>query len=117
MLVAQSRNSSRRELDYKDVLRALAEKGISIRVASPKLVMEEVRLRRPFCIGCVGEADAVCCWGHVSVCRVLGAGVVQGCDTRGGHVSRCRHLAQVCQAAADRCHQGLNPSAVVVEGQ
>ena len=33
----------RRQLDYKDVLDNLKSKGISIRVASPKLVMEEVR--------------------------------------------------------------------------
>lgn len=34
----------RRNLDYHEVLQNLAEKGISIRVASPKLVMEEVCL-------------------------------------------------------------------------
>eukprot|EP00741_Cyanophora_paradoxa_P014754 tig00020824_g14232.t1 len=48
---AQSRNKSRGrdgeyldslKLDYTDVLEALKEKGIAIRVASPKLVMEEV---------------------------------------------------------------------------
>ena len=33
---------SRRNLDYHEVLQNLAQKGISIRVASPKLVMEEV---------------------------------------------------------------------------
>lgn len=38
---ALSRAKSRRNLDYMDVLRALEDKGISIRVASPKLVMEE----------------------------------------------------------------------------
>ncbi|XP_046548633.1 RNA-splicing ligase RtcB homolog [Haliotis rubra] len=38
---ALSRAKSRRNLDYSDVLAALDEKGISIRVASPKLVMEE----------------------------------------------------------------------------
>eukprot|EP00003_Mantamonas_plastica_P025145 TRINITY_DN4861_c0_g1_i1.p2 TRINITY_DN4861_c0_g1~~TRINITY_DN4861_c0_g1_i1.p2 ORF type:complete len:102 (+),score=35.58 TRINITY_DN4861_c0_g1_i1:345-650(+) len=38
---AQSRNKSRRELNYKDVLQKLADQGISIRLASPKLVMEE----------------------------------------------------------------------------
>ena len=32
----------RRNLDYHEVLQNLAEQGISIRVASPKLVMEEV---------------------------------------------------------------------------
>jgi tRNA-splicing ligase RtcB len=38
---AMSRNKSRRALDYTEVLAQLAEKNISIRVASPKLVMEE----------------------------------------------------------------------------
>lgn len=38
---ASSRAKSRRTLTYEDVLDALAAKGISIRVASPKLVMEE----------------------------------------------------------------------------
>jgi len=38
---ALSRNKSRNSLSYEDVLRGLKEKGISIRVASPKLVMEE----------------------------------------------------------------------------
>jgi tRNA-splicing ligase RtcB len=38
---AQSRNKSRKNLSYKEVLDKLAAKGISIRVASPKLVMEE----------------------------------------------------------------------------
>lgn len=38
---AWSRAKSRRNLDYMTVLRVLEEKGISIRVASPKLVMEE----------------------------------------------------------------------------
>ena len=32
----------RRTLGYEDVLERLEQKGISIRVASPKLVMEEV---------------------------------------------------------------------------
>lgn len=38
---ALSRNASRRKLDHEAVLRNLKEKGISIRVASPKLVTEE----------------------------------------------------------------------------
>lgn len=38
---AQSRNKSRRNLEYQEVLDQLAQKGIAIRVASPKLVMEE----------------------------------------------------------------------------
>lgn len=38
---ALSRAKSRRNLDWNDVLKELEDKGISIRVASPKLVMEE----------------------------------------------------------------------------
>merc|ERR1719486_865892 len=38
---AQSRNKTRRTLAYEDVLSNLDKKGISIRIASPKLVMEE----------------------------------------------------------------------------
>lgn len=38
---ARSRNNSRTKLDYQTVLDGLKTKGISIRVASPKLVMEE----------------------------------------------------------------------------
>lgn len=38
---AQSRNRSRNNLSYEDVLERLESQGISIRVASPKLVMEE----------------------------------------------------------------------------
>ncbi|CAE7518692.1 Rtcb [Symbiodinium microadriaticum] len=38
---AQSRNKSRRVLSYQEVLDKLASQGIAIRVASPKLVMEE----------------------------------------------------------------------------
>lgn len=38
---AQSRNKSRRALAYTEVLDKLAQQGIAIRVASPKLVMEE----------------------------------------------------------------------------
>nr|XP_022300614.1 tRNA-splicing ligase RtcB homolog [Crassostrea virginica] len=41
---ALSRAKSRRNLDYTEVLSALEEKGISIRVASPKLFMKEVAL-------------------------------------------------------------------------
>jgi len=38
---ALSRAKSRRGLDFQEVLDKLAEQGIAIRVASPKLVMEE----------------------------------------------------------------------------
>lgn len=38
---ALSRAKSRRNLEYTDVLEKLAQQNISIRVASPKLVMEE----------------------------------------------------------------------------
>lgn len=43
---ALSRAKSRRNLDFQDVLDKLADQGIAIRVASPKLVMEEVRILR-----------------------------------------------------------------------
>lgn len=38
---ALSRNKSRNNLDYAEVLKRLEDMGISIRVASPKLIMEE----------------------------------------------------------------------------
>lgn len=38
---ALSRNKSRNNLDYSDVLSRLENQGISVRVASPKLIMEE----------------------------------------------------------------------------
>lgn len=38
---ALSRAKSRRNIDYNDVLDKLQKQGIAIRVASPKLVMEE----------------------------------------------------------------------------
>lgn len=38
---ALSRNKARNQLDYGDVLKRLEDLGISIRVASPKLIMEE----------------------------------------------------------------------------
>ena len=38
---AQSRNQTRKHLDYQQVLNDLQQKGIAIRVASPKLVTEE----------------------------------------------------------------------------
>ena len=40
---ALSRSKSRRTLDWNEVLDDLREKGISIRIASPKLVTEEVK--------------------------------------------------------------------------
>lgn len=39
-----SRAKSRRNLAFQDVLDALQNQGIAIRVASPKLVMEEVSI-------------------------------------------------------------------------
>lgn len=38
---ALSRAKSRRKLEYTDVLNSMRDMGIAIRVASPKLVMEE----------------------------------------------------------------------------
>ena len=39
----------RRTLGYEDVLESLSKKGITIRVASPKLVTEEVRRSITLC--------------------------------------------------------------------
>ena len=44
---ALSRAKSRRTLDFATVLKNLEDKGISIRVASPKLITEEVYFREP----------------------------------------------------------------------
>jgi tRNA-splicing ligase RtcB len=38
---ALSRNASRRKLKHEDILQSLKDKGICIRVASPKLITEE----------------------------------------------------------------------------
>ena len=46
---AQSRAASRRQLSYQDVLDNLAKKGISIRVASPKVSRSCVGARSPLC--------------------------------------------------------------------
>lgn len=43
-----SRAKSRRALGFEEVLDKLKQKGISIRVASPKLVMEEVCIKDYF---------------------------------------------------------------------
>ena len=55
---ARSRNDSRRNLDYKDVLANLEKKGISIRVASPKLVSA-----RAFFMGSINKV-------YVSFCNL-----------------------------------------------
>jgi tRNA-splicing ligase RtcB len=47
---ALSRAKSRRNLDWHDVLKDLEDKGISIRIASPKLVMEEVTNNKESCL-------------------------------------------------------------------
>ncbi len=57
---ARSRNNSRNKLDYQEVLDALKTKGIAIRVASPKLVMEEAP-----------ESYKVCCTAYHSDVRLF----------------------------------------------
>ena len=59
---AQSRNKSRRNLSYEEVLGKLAEQGIAIRVASPKLVMEEA----PESYKDVTEVDFFPCYHPIS---------------------------------------------------
>jgi RNA-splicing ligase RtcB len=50
---ARSRNNSRHKLDYQQVLDNLKAKGIAIRVASPKLVMEEAPESYKVCAPCM----------------------------------------------------------------
>ena len=59
---AASRNKSRHTLDYVDVLKSLEEKGIAIRVASPKLVM--VRLSVLSLTSGSLPANLGLIWGH-----------------------------------------------------
>ena len=71
----------RRNLGYEEVLADLAKKGIAIRVASPKLVMEEVCLSGGGCV-CLGV-------GGQYEMDVLGVSVWGGCDG-------CVSLGWVC---------------------
>ena len=68
---ARSRNNSRNKLDYQEVLDALKTKGIAIRVASPKLVMEEAP-----------ESYKVSCCCTACCCMVRSSSGVEG--TLGG---------------------------------
>ena len=67
---ARSRNNSRNKLDYQEVLDALKTKGIAIRVASPKLVMEEAP-----------ESYKVSCCRTACCCMVRGGGSMEGAET------------------------------------
>lgn len=60
---ARSRNNSRNKLDYQEVLDALKTKGIAIRVASPKLVMEEAP--ESYKVSCCSVA--CCCMVRLSL--------------------------------------------------
>lgn len=73
---ALSRAKSRRTLDYQEVLDTMASKGISIRVASPKLVMEEA----PETYKDVNEVVATCDQvGLSSTCvKLRPIGVIKG---------------------------------------
>lgn len=96
---ALSRSSSRRALGYEEVLANLAKKGISIRVASPKLVTEEV----PRSV----LSHAALCHRHLEDVLATGTRIVQRRQSGGRYVSSGRHLQEVHQAAAHRCHQGM----------
>lgn len=66
---ARSRNNSRNKLDYQEVLDALKTKGIAIRVASPKLVMEEAPESYKVSCFCtlVAAAELTVAWGCMFV--------------------------------------------------
>jgi RNA-splicing ligase RtcB len=89
---ALSRSSSRRELGYEEVLANLARKGISIRVASPKLVTEEVPHPVTTSSSCINQVD-VFLFFITSCCA--GARVVQGRQPGGGYVPPGGHLQEV----------------------
>ena len=73
---ARSRNNARRKLDYQEVLDVLKVKGIAIRVASPKLVMEEA----PESYKDVREVVDTCHAAGVSnkVCKLRPVAVIKG---------------------------------------
>ena len=73
---ARSRSNARSKLDYTDVLANLKTKGISIRVASPKLVMEEA----PESYKDVTEVVDTCARAGISntVVKLRPVGVVKG---------------------------------------
>ena len=64
---AKSRAGSRRQMDYTDVLAALEKKGISIRLASPKLVMEESPEGHPMHVCTCAPLTCMACAWHAQV--------------------------------------------------
>lgn len=73
---ALSRAKSRRNFDYLDVLAQMQEKGIAIRVASPKLVMEEAPSSYKNVTDVVDTCDAA---GISKKCfKLLPIGVIKG---------------------------------------
>ncbi|KAF8071042.1 RtcB-like protein [Scenedesmus sp. PABB004] len=100
---SRSRNNSRHKLEYTQVLDALKAKGIAIRVASPKLVMEEApesyKARRAACTRSTAAP---------------------GCPPRGSAPGARRALARAAHrapqdvtAVVDTCHAaGISKKAV-----
>ena len=86
---ARSRNNSRNKLDYQEVLDALKTKGIAIRVASPKLVMEEAP--ESYKVRCQISVQSPClktpsctCMQLMHMLKVANAHIMS-------HVAVCRH--------------------------
>lgn len=106
---AQSRAKSRRSLDYTEVLAKLAKQGIAIRVASPKLVMEEApesyknvtAVRGVFCSL---EWAAYLRSAHVFFFLLL---LKQRCSG-GQHMPCGRHQQGGLPPATHRCNQGID---------
>ena len=90
------------------VLDALKTRGVSIRVASPKLVMEEApesyKVRSTTC--CAYPPPPLAC-GRLQ--RQLTWQCPPGRDGGGGHLPRSRHLQEVHKAAPGGRHQRLMP--------
>ena len=102
---AQSRNKSRRNLSYEEVLGKLAEQGIAIRVASPKLVMEEA----PESYKDVTEVDFFPCHHPVSSSHIISLHIMIPYHPIPGreYMSRCGNIEKSYQAAANSSGEGI----------
>jgi hypothetical protein len=92
-----SRHKSRNVLHANDVLAKMKSQGISLRIQTPKLVMEEVRGKRE---GGRGE--------ELKITIFTGARDLQGCTPGHRHLCTCGLVQKMCPLEAHRRHQGLN---------
>lgn len=100
-----SRAKSRRNLDYTDVLAALEQKGISIRIASPKLVMEEVQF-----VVLIGWFVSSCLHDHSLMGVLLSITAICPQIIFIDYVCVCTHLIALCGVLLNYPHLFLVPS-------